>query len=125
MKPHETLALVRREIGDPAVFEFIVPALAAIRRNALGDGVRDLGLVGGPLDELHERCFGEAGFVQQRRAQAQREVVVAEVTAAQHRARFVDRTREEHQVGEPCTRIARRAPAQADRAHHLNGRRHL
>jgi hypothetical protein len=113
----EPLALAVREVRDPAASELVVPALAAFRRNALGDGVCDLGFVGGVLHELDELRFSAACLVEQRCTQAGRQVIIAEVAAAQRRTRFVDRARQKHQAGEPCTRIARRPPAQADRAH--------
>jgi hypothetical protein len=122
VQAHEPLAIFRREIGDPAVLEFVVPAFAPFGSDALRDCVRDLRLVGGPLHELEELRFGEACFVEQGRTQTRRDAVIAEVAAAQRRARFVDRARQEHEPGEPRTRVARRPPAQADRAHRLNGR---
>ena len=125
VQTHETLAIVGREIGDPAVLELVVPAFAAFRRDAHRDGVCDLVLVGGTLDEFDELRFGETGFVEQRRAQARRETVIAKVAATQGRASLVDRARQKHESGEARTRIARRSPAQADRAHLLDGRRHL
>jgi hypothetical protein len=117
MQLHESLAFTGREVGDATASELVVPALAAFRRNALRDGVRDLGLVGGALNELDELRFGAACLGEQRCTQAGRQKIVAEVAAAQRRTRFVDRARQKHQAGEPCTRIARRPPAQADRTH--------
>jgi hypothetical protein len=125
VRAHEPVAVVRREIGDPARLEVVVPALATFGRDSRGDGVRDLRLVRGTLHELHEFGLGESRLVQKRRAQARRHVVLAQVTTAQRRARFVDCPRQEHQPGEPRTRVARRAPAQADRAHRSDSSRHL
>ncbi len=117
MQSHEPHAVVRREIGDPELPEIIVPAFAPFRCDALRDGVRDFGLVGGPLHQLHELRFGEACFGEQQRAQPRREVVIAEVAATQRGARFVDRARQNHEARQPRTRVAGRSPAQADRAH--------
>jgi hypothetical protein len=121
----ELLAVVGREIGDPARPELVVPAFAPFRCDARRDGVGDLRLVSSALHELHELRLGEACFAEQRRAQPRREIILAQVTAAQRSAGFVDRARQEHQPGKPCTRVARRAPAQADRAHRTDGSRRL
>ncbi|HEV2641481.1 MAG TPA: hypothetical protein VGT98_02185 [Candidatus Elarobacter sp.] len=116
----EPSAFVGLEIGDADVLERVVPAIAALRRHALRDGVRDLVLVGGLPNELHERRFGQPDLGEQRRAQARREVILAEVAAAQRRTRFVDGARQEHETRESRARIARGSPAQADRAHPID-----
>jgi hypothetical protein len=125
VQAHEPLALFGGEVGDPAALEPFVPAFAALRGHALRNGNRNIRLVGGTLHEFHELRFGEACFAEQRGAQTRREMVIAEVAAAQRRTRFVDRARQEHEAREPRTRIARRSPAQTDRAHHADGSRHL
>jgi hypothetical protein len=125
VRAQELFAHAGHEIGDAPVSELVVPALAAFGHHALRDGVRDFRLIGGALDELDELRFGEAGFFEERRAQAGREVIVAEVAAPQRRPRFVDRARQEHEAREARTRIARRTPAQADRAHRPDGSRQL
>jgi hypothetical protein len=117
VEPGERLAIVAREIADAAVLERVVPALAQLRHDTLRDGVRHRALVWRTVDELDELRFRKACFGEQHRAQAGREVILAEVAAAQRRPRFVDRARQEHEPREPGTRIARRPPSQADRAH--------
>ncbi|MDQ6942152.1 MAG: hypothetical protein M3169_06510 [Candidatus Eremiobacteraeota bacterium] len=82
MQSHESLAIVRAEIGDPKVLEIVVPAFAPFRLDALRDRVCHLGLVGGPLYEFHELRCAEACFGEQQRAQPVCEVVIAEVAAA-------------------------------------------
>jgi len=123
VRAHELFVVVACEVGDPARPERFVPAFAQFRCDALGDRIRDRRLVRGALDELDELFFAEACLAEQRRAQSGREVILAQVAAAQRRAGFVDRARQEHQPGKPCTRVARRAPAQADRAHRTDGSR--
>lgn|GEM_PF-3617181 len=120
MQLFERLTVFRREVGDAALLELFVPALAPLRRDERRDGICDLGLIGGVLDELDERRDGESGLVQQRGAQAGCKAVVPKVAAAQRGARFVDRARQKHEAREPRARIAGRSPAQADRAHQLD-----
>jgi hypothetical protein len=119
VEPFESLALIGREIGDTALLEPFVPALARFRRHTLGDGSGDLDLVAGAADQFDELRRGEACLAQQQHAQARRDVVVAEVAAGQRGACLVHRARQEHEAREPGARIARRAPAQADRAHEM------
>jgi hypothetical protein len=125
MQLQEPLAVFRREVGDAALLELVVPAFAPFGSDALRERVRDLRLVHSALDELHELRFGHACFAEQQRAQTRREVVIAEVAAAQCGARFVDRARQEHEARKPRTRIARWPPSQADRAHRFDGSRQL
>jgi hypothetical protein len=121
VQPREPRALIGYEIRDSQVLERVVPARAPFRRNPLGDGVRDLVLVAGAPNDLHELRLGEPDLAQQRRAQAGREVIFAEVAAAQRRTRFVDGARQKHQARESRAWIARRSAAQADRAHLIDG----
>ena len=99
MQTHEPFPLVRREVGNSAVLERVVPAFAPLRRDAFREDVRHLRLIGGPLHELHELRFRHTGFVQQQRAQAGRELILAEVAAALRGACLVDRARQEHEPG--------------------------
>jgi hypothetical protein len=116
VQAREPFAFRGRKIGNAQVLERIVPVRAPFRRDALGDGVRRRHLVGGAAHDLDELALRQTGFVEQRHAQAG-EVILAQVAAAQQRARFVDRARQEHEAAQPRARIARRSPAQADRAH--------
>ena len=121
MQPREPRAVRRHEVADAQVLERFVPALAPFRGDTFGDGVRDLVLVRGAPDELHELRLRHADLTEQRRAQARRKVILTEVAATHGRARFVDGARQEHEARESRAWIARRSPAQADRAHRLDG----
>lgn len=121
VQPCKPSAVVGLEIGDANVLERVVPAVAALRRHALRHGGRDLVLVGGLPNELHELRRGQPDLAEERRAQTGREVIFAEVAASQRRTRFVDRARQEHETRESRARIARGSPAQADRAHPIDG----
>jgi hypothetical protein len=116
---HEPFALRGLEVRDAKVLERVVPAVAPFGRHALRDGVRDLVLVAGAPHELDELRLRQPDLGEQRRAQAGCEMIVAQVPAAQRSARLVDRPRQEHEARESRAWIARRAPAQADRAHGL------
>jgi len=119
VQPYEPFALGGPKVRDAKVLERVVPALATFGRHALRDGVRDLVLIGGAPHEVDEFRHRQADLGEQRRAQAGCENIVAQVPAAQRGARLVDRPRQEHEAREPRAWIARRAPAQADRAHGL------
>jgi hypothetical protein len=121
VRAHEMFAFVSRQIADPARPQFFVPAFAPFGCDARRHRVCNLGLVRSALDELDEFSFGEACLAEQRRAQTRREIILAQITAAQRSAGFVDRARQEHEPGKPRARVARRAPAQADWAHRTDG----
>lgn len=121
MHAREPLALLGNEIADAPRFEGVVPLRAPLRCDALGDRARDLVLVVRVTDQLQKFRRRQTDFRKQLTAQARHETILARIAAAQRRARFVDRARQEHQACEPRTRIARRSPAQADRAHVLDG----
>jgi hypothetical protein len=117
VQPSEPLPIRRREIFDAPASERVVPVLAPFRCHALGDGVRNLVLVVAAPHEVHELRFRQPDLIEEQRAQARREVIVAEVAAEQRGACFVDRARQEHEARKPRARIARSSPAQADRPH--------
>jgi hypothetical protein len=117
----ELLAFAGCEVADAQALQPLVPTRAPLGCDALRDRARDLVLVVRGAHELEELFGRHADLREQCRAHAGHEVIFAQIAAAQRRARFVDRTRQEHQAGEPRARIARRSPAQADRAHRFDG----